>query len=236
MMLPVPIGRAATGELFPIDILGIPHLFVSYFSHEQIALFYAFLFKNERAISSHATPIFAIASTSHIPRIYAGINNCFISYIKGDEYSSTVPSREAFLTSLSNELKRRRKLKLTNSTSKIADTIFSPLVIILDDVLDIIISNKKTVGLSFLQLLLLGSSVNIHVIAASSHTCGHLLRQLMNTNSLIQSKFKKFFGQETLSNPSIAEMVYTSEDFVFFKNAKDHDYHRLYPLDVCRVC
>lgn len=226
MMLPLAIGANSLHEPFTFDLQGAPHLFLSYCSEAQAQAFYTRML---HSLAAEGAVQFAVAFTKGGGTLPLGDALRFpYRFIRGDEYSSNTASREAFLAALVREGKRRRKLQEKGG----GRTPFPHLVILLDDVMELVVSSRKAVGLAFLELLLAGHPCRMHVVAASVASCRHLLRQLMQVNPAVQETFHRLFDKYPLpvATPLGAEIVLTAEDFVFFKEAGAVDYHRLYPL------
>lgn len=231
MSLPIAIGVNSANETFYTDIGQLPHLFLSYCYEEQVRAFFSHLVKHFNSVTT-SNVRFAVATTKS--SVTFDVTNGVVfpfCYVVNDDYKSTVRGKSAFMAALGKELQRRIKRLSVKREHKTSDAC-PPLLVLLDDVLDVVISSKKSVGLTFLQLLLMGHQVNMHVVAASSGTCRHLLRQLMQIHPIVKSKFQKLFEPSMLSvtSPLGAELVFTAEDFIFFKEANTVDYHRLYPI------
>lgn len=232
MTLPIAIGKNSANQTFSADLSVLPHLFLSYCYESQVNTFYKQLVDFYSSDTQNDVR-FAIASTHSRKAI--DVTNGFqfpYCFFSKDEYRSTVHCKASFLMALSKEMKNRKKFLSSKLLHHHNKKFCPPLLVLLDDVLDIIISSRKSIGLLFLELLLKGHHVNMHVIAASIGTCRNLLRQLMHINPLVKERFKQLFKSETFPiNASLgAELIFTSEDFIFFKEAHAFDYHRLYPM------
>ena len=96
----------------------------------------------------------------------------------------------------------------------------SILIVIIDELFSLILSQKKQTGIYFLQLIILGKQVGIHFIAASASTYRNLLLQLMNMHPDIEKQLsKKQYTKNTIIiKPLGAELVLTPDDLVFYKS------------------
>lgn len=202
-----------------VNISSLPHLFISYCEKEQLAVFLQHAIAN---LTNHDIR-FAMAASSQLYRQLQvpaqHIDHLYLKEIAGENVSS----RYVFIKSLMKELKRRKKTAAQQKTS------FAPLLVIVEDILDLIISEKKFTGIYLLQLLVEGPSVNIHFIASSVRTYAHLLRQLSGAAS--HPKFAHLFPQEKLPQQLAAELIINPEDLYFFKTGSEPVYRRLFEMD-----
>lgn len=234
MTLPLTIGKTSSNEPFIVDLEQLPHLFVSYNDEAQIHTFFNLLVN--RLSSVEQAPVsFAIGSSKEyqfIPSQRA--SNPFFKYdYKSAERDSQLGTKERFMSCLSREMRLRSLfLKKGEKQQLRLDKSFPSMVILLHDVFDIIISRKKSIGLIFLKLLLMGRQLKMHVVAASGGTYRNLLKQLATANPIIMERFKGKLGLQSfqIATSLGAEMVITAEDFVFFKEANNAEYQRFYPL------
>lgn len=231
-MIPVAIGKNSANEVYHIDLTQLPHLFISYTTGEQISRFFASL---TSALNGGDSPVhFAIASTRRSAGQAVPAPGVVVHRFSAhDEEGSTVASREQFMLALSKEMRLRSAWLEKEKGGTTTRKPFPHMVILLHDIFDIILSNKKSIALSFIKLLLLGKMLRMHVVAASAFTYRNLLKQLIQLNPLVREKFKSFFdsGAYPVVTPLGAELVITAEDLLFFKPANAIDYERLYPLE-----
>jgi hypothetical protein len=236
MTLPFIIGEDSTNEAVFVDFEQLPHLFVSYSEESQIRQFICLLVNALQADHKGVPVDFALA-LSHSPVTHGHVfrKDCFFKYsfVADDELMSSVVSKEKFMQALSREMRERSILLKKQAEGKCEKRKEVPhMIILLHDVFDFIMSRKKSIGLIFLQLLLMGKALKMHVVAASGITYRMLLKQLVNLNPAAMKKYQHFFGNDQMNivTPLGAELVITAEDFIFLKKANSIDYQRLYPL------
>ena len=106
------------------------------------------------------------------------------------------------------------------------------LFVLIDDVLDLVITRRRSTGLQFLQLLIEGPACGMHVIAASGRAYRNLMLQLLNLNPAVKEKLKKQMPGIDFSvhYPLGAELVMTPEDVCFFRKRNEPDYTRFFPI------
>jgi DNA segregation ATPase FtsK/SpoIIIE-like protein len=106
------------------------------------------------------------------------------------------------------------------------------LIIVIDELFHLVLTRKKQTGLYFLQLLIVGHEVNMHVIAASESTYRNLLIQLVHLHPSIEQQLttKKLIGSRTIIKPLGAEMVITPYNLIFFKTIDMSIYERYFPI------
>jgi hypothetical protein len=209
-----------------VDFEQLPHLFVSYNDEAQIQNFFnSLIYKLSSGVSFSLASSKGYSFESPERKTYPFFKYYFNA---GDESGC----KEKFILSLSREMRLRSwMLKGKAKEHNKAEKQMPDMVIILHDVFDIILSRKKSIGMIFLKLLLMGKELKMHVVAASGSTYRNLLKQLAQMNPLVMEKFKTKLGLTgfQMSTSLGAELVMTAEDFVFFKAANQTDYHRLYP-------
>lgn len=233
-MLPVTIGKCSAAQPFVADLSQLPHLFLSYSEESQFHDFLRRLSAGFRGLVQGERPRFAVASSgreSLLPSLELDQDQLTHTYISGDEAASNTSGREGFMQALARELQHRKNMLLKTKGGQLFAALCPPLLVVLHDVFELILSRKRSVGLTFTKLLLQGPDLNIHLLAASAGTYRNLLRQIVQVHPLTAGKFRKELGSDRFRfhTPLGAEMVLTAEDFIFFKGAGEADYHRLYP-------
>ncbi|HEY0059181.1 MAG TPA: hypothetical protein VGB56_08585 [Flavisolibacter sp.] len=229
MTLPVTIGKTSTALDYSIDLAELPNLFVSYCDERQIqqlsSLFLQELFLNH----GKANVQFAIGETRSSEWMPTSPEIRY-AFRPGNEFHNPTNTRDAFMQSLSREMHKRKALR-KKLGAEAFDKTCPYLVVFLHDVFELVLSSKKVVGLTFLQLLLWGKSLKVHTVAASCSTYRNLLRQFMHLNPVVKAKFKKVLGEKSLYIPERlgSELILTSDNFPFFRASPDLDYQRLYP-------
>jgi hypothetical protein len=231
--LPVTIGKGSNNDILQVDLKNLPHLFISYSEKEHINQFFVDLLSMLIRPDSLIKPQFACALSREM---YSTINN----YLKGAKLLSlfirnetTDPaggSKYLFMQRLKKELVRRQKIK--QFPDKHPRSQLNPLIVIIDDIFDVIITKRKYTGTHFLELLAAGKELGIHFIAASIWTYRNLLSQLIKSklrdNKAID---KQVTGKNFLTiQPSVAELIITPEDLYFFKESGQIDYTRYFPI------
>lgn len=234
MTLPFIIGEDSANEAVFIDFEQLPHLFVSYSDEAQISAFINSLFHSLQSNASGTSVEYALALSGrshHLEfRRNFKLSYCFIP---DEELMSNTGSKLKFMLALSKEMRERSiHLKRQAEGKSVKRRHLPHLIILLHDVFNIVLSHRKAVGQIFLNLLLFGKALKMHVVASSSCTYRMLLKQLAHMDPLVMRKFRNHFGQDhsNIVTPLGAELVIAAEDFIFFKKANAIDYQRLYPV------
>lgn len=234
MTLRVRIGKTSAALDYSVDLAELPNLFVSYCDECQIQqLSGAFLKELSRGGDRRGVQ-FAVGETRSFEWMSSAPELRY-AFRAGAEASNSSHTRDGFMQSLSREMHKRKALRKRLGPEAF-DATCPYLVVFLHDVFELVLSQKKAIGITFLQLLLLGKSLKLHTIAASCSTYRNLLRQFMQLNPIVKAKFRKTLGEKSLYIPQSlgAELILTSENFSFFRSAADHDYHRFYPAAALR--
>jgi hypothetical protein len=233
MTLPFMIGEDSSNEPVFVDFEQLPHLFVSYSDETQIRDF-VFSLVSSLQLSHKDVPVeYALALSGRAHYLKFKRDCCFkYCFVPDDTLMSNTGSKLKFMLALSKEMRERSIHFKRVAEGKPEKRKHMPhLIVILNDVFDIVLSSKKAVGQIFLNLLLMGKALKMHVVASSASTYRILLKQLAQMDPSVMRKFKNHFGYDHLNivTPLGAELVITAEDFIFFKKANAIDYQRLYP-------
>ncbi|HVG11819.1 MAG TPA: hypothetical protein VM843_02395 [Flavisolibacter sp.] len=234
MTLPVTIGKTSTALDYSIDLAELPNLFVSYCDDGQIQQLSSSFIKELYINQDRSDVQFAVGETGSSEWMSFSPEIRF-AFRSGNEFHNPTNTRDGFMLSLSREMHKRKALRKKLGAEAFEQTC-PYLVVFLHDVFELVLSSKKVVGLTFLQLLLWGKSLKVHTVAASCSTYRNLLRQFMHLNPIVKAKFKKVLGEKSLYIPESlgSELILTSDDFPFFRASPDLDYQRLYPTGALR--
>lgn len=198
------IGKTSDDRQLKLPLSELPHLFICYSEKKQLADYL-----NTSGLLNDKNVQFSIASGSdffnYIAPVAAGmdIRNRFIK----SSIDSQAGTKAGFLQQLIRELKQRKKQPTP-----------TPHVIIMDDILDFVITPKKQTGEQLLQLLKEGPACGMHVIAASIRTYQNLVRQL-NTFSA---------KHDEAITRSAAELIINPDDLFFFRERTAEEYTRYF--------
>jgi hypothetical protein len=218
----VPVGKTSDNLLHQPDIVSLPHLFFSY-SHEQQLLRY-FSEIIECLPEKRDVTLAAALSKNLYSELQPLLSAHLIKplYIRNETTQENPITRYVFLQQLNRELKRRQRRRLTEPL----------LLVLVEDVLDLVITRRRSTGLQFLQLLIEGPESSMHVIAASGRAYRNLLLQLLNFNPVVKEQLQKQMPGIDFSvhYPLGAELVMTPEDVYFFRKRNEPDYTRFFPI------
>lgn len=229
----IHIGKTSDDQLLRVDLKDLPHLFLSYGEETQLYPFYKKLVAGFTAADPGHRLRFSCALTAET---YAGIAGSLPPesirhlYITNDPGQGDTGTKYLFLQALMRENKKRQKQRAGGKPA----AGFTPLVVILDNVLDMVITRRKYTGLYFLQLLMEGPETGIHFIATSSRAYRNIMGQLLNSNPVISASLgKQMPGRDiSLNFPLGAELVITTDELYFFKRRLEGDFCRYFPESV----
>lgn len=220
-VIPFLIGKTSDNKLVRHDLLSMQHLFISYAEQEQF----------DRFIKDVVTDLgrgredlfFAPAVTRNcyqqlLPYMFNGPVAKFI-HKDGEQTNSKLE----FMRGLVSVLKFRQKQALNGQP------IPGRIIILIEDVFSMVIPDKKGMGNLFLQLLLQGPSLGMHMVIGSIRTYRNLLTQLIHLD--LHPKLRKQFGDVFNKSEALgAELVLNTEELVFYKSREEYDYRRYYGL------
>ena len=221
----LPIGRQSNGELFFLDILKTPNIFISYSELFQLDNHIRQLTELERKGDSL---MFYLAVNSKYRSEFKNIledNKQTPTYFFDKPFRSKFNKKPAFINAVFKEFSRREHSKKSKNG-------YSTILIIIDDVWNLIVNQSKSTGLKFLDLLLNAHQTGIHFIIASPTTYRNLLQQIIEPDINQQKRMKRdginfpSNGIESLG----AEIIYTTENLVFYKEQNSMNLQRLYNL------
>ncbi len=204
-----------------VELTDLPHLFVSYAEEEQLYRFYESL----SVATSETTPIqWALAvKTSGFDQFNQ--TETIFHFLTNDPENSNIESKFTFWKRLAKELKKRKKDQ--QRLKEQFETKTPLLIVVLEDVLDMVITNKKYTGYYFLQLLAEGPGLGVHCIASSGRAYRNLLSQLLILHPKVKQQLQKQLPGVELSIQG-AELVITPEDFYFYKGRNDKIHERYF--------
>ena len=233
MELPVIIGKESNNDIHQVDLKNLPHLFVSYSEKDHINLFFKDVVSTFIQKGSENKLQLACALSREMYLELKGFLDdvkLFTLFIRNETSDPVNGSKYLFMQQLMKELKRRQNLKQSPGKSDV-DKLY-PLVVIIDDIFDIIITKRKYTGIYFLELLAAGKGLGIYFIAASIWTYRNLLSQLIKSKLDTKKSITSSLAEKSLHTiqPLIAELIITPEDLYFFKLSNQINYTRYFPI------
>lgn len=217
--IPLLIGKTSDDSFVHHDLISMHHLFISYSDNTQ---FHRFLSDATNNLNGQREQLHFAAAVSK--ECYRALGHLMFNdpqarhFIKEGERSA---SKQEFMRSLIAILKYRHKHKADNKSAP------PRIIVLIEDVFDLVIPDKKGLGNQFLQLLLEGPALGIHMIIGSIRTYRNLLTQLIHLD--LNPKLRKQFGYHFQNGEAIgAELILNTDDLVFFKSRHEHDYRRYF--------
>jgi hypothetical protein len=220
LQLPITIGKTSGDDVFQVDLNQLPNLFISFSEIESLHEYYAEIAK-ELCDGNHRLEFAVMVS----PALFKALNlySTRLKFCHITKEAEATSSKERFTNSLLKELKQRKRQALKAEE-------YTPLVVLVDDIFDWMIHQKRSTTLFFLELLLDGKNRNIHLVGASIRTYRNLLTQLLNITE--HPKIRMMLKHEIyISEPLGAELIINSEELFFYKGKTDIDYTRYFHIN-----
>jgi hypothetical protein len=231
MKLPIAIGKNSLGEKHLVDVITLPHLFISYEEDLQLESIFSSILGHLRANQLSLQLALSFGSKlSEMLLPFVEDNKIRAKFFHSDAPDVPIKTIHQFINTLTVELKKRKQLK-----KKRASIILEPLVAFIDDIFEVIRSPNKKTAFAFIELLALGSQQSIHFIAASSGIYKPLLNQLIHLNPGLIQRLNKANQEANFYKPLAAELVMNPDGLIFFKERNEYVFTRLYPFTDERV-
>lgn len=225
MQLPLTIGRDSSGKDHTIDLCSLPNLVISYNEDEQLSETFVRLIKNARSTPSVqlAISIGSKLAESLDPVIHN--NQVLINFQHSQSTGAEIKSIDQFVDALVIQLKTRKKMQKTSP-----HTIIYPLVVFIDNIFEVVMSNRRKTALLFVELLVSGARQSIYFVAGSTGMYKNILDQIIHLNPKLKAKLEKSSPGIKINEPLAAEMIINPDGLIFFKQRGEKVYLRLYPV------
>ncbi len=227
--IPLILGRQSSGEICTVNLASLPNLFISHSNEGQLPGMFSALING--AYTNDATTQFAISLGSRMAAIVEPClpkENILLAFTHAGDASSTIHSIDEFVVALTQEFKRR-KGGLKNAKVAVA---VAPLLVLMNDIFEVIMSPHKKTPLSFIELLITGAAVNMYFIMGSAGIYRNILNQVINVNPSLQQKLKKSVQAFGINQPLGAELVMNPDGLLFFREREEKVHRRLYPAEI----
>ncbi|HSN61742.1 MAG TPA: hypothetical protein VLR49_12455 [Ferruginibacter sp.] len=226
--IPLVIGRQSSGEDHIVNLAALPHLFISYSHDVQLPdIFSSFI----KSVLQDKKPVqFSLSLSSRLAIQVEPLvpeDDLLIKFTHKDYEAGKINTIDEYIKVLMLELKTRKLLsnKFTASAGS-----HLPLLVFIDDIFEIIMSQKKT-SLSFIEMLITGAQQQIYFIMGSSGIYRNLLNQIIIVNPSLQKKLIKNIKPYSVNQPLGAELVMNPDGLLFFREREEKIHMRLYPIN-----
>lgn len=217
----IPIGRDSQNELITLDFQETKNIFGSFFNQNQ---FEVFLLKFFELNKEHELSNFYVSGRKETISI---VQDKFKDLTLLTHYYDR-PSRSSFLKKndfLKPIIDRYSKVKNKKSPN---DNV--KYICIIENIWEFIrLENRLTINKLF-ELIENGPTKNIHFIVSSSLPLNNLYNQIfMYLHKGQLADFQQYFSNGILvSNPLGTEIIFNSDDLIFYKVHSSANYKRLY--------
>ena len=222
------IGRQSSGEECIVNLTDLPNLFISYSNEVQLPEIFSLLIKT--ISTSYPAMQFALSFGSRLTTLLQPLvekETLLLQFTHVDYDPAKINTMEEFIGAIMLEFKRR---KILVKNSKRSTSSYLSLVVFIDDIFEVIMSPQKKSSLSFIELLITGSIVNIYFILGSAGIYRNILNQLINVTPALQLKLKKYVQAYNINQPMGAELVMNPDGLLFYRERNEKIYRRLYPV------
>lgn len=228
------IGKNSNGESQYIELIKIPVLIISYCKEEQLKSIFSqfnllhFVDKNYLITNTRVFENWEL-NKNHF-HLFMRDNPTF-------EFTSRIDLIDYLLTEIVNRQKIMKKKKITDFDRYVSLNTWNEIKLghqffIVDDIWDIIVSKPLKLGLNFMMIILYGPSVGIHTIFASAISYRNILEQLINQHPILTIELSKKYGFPEPKKISELghELIFTPEDFVYYKKNTFSDLLKYYKV------
>lgn len=232
MDIKLNIGKKSNGEDVSILLNEEPNLFVTYSNQQQLyETFSSFVnvFANEPQQIKIAYA-FSVKTENHVIR---GVEADIFKqrFIRNEYREGFNQSKNDFWKKLLQEFRKRLKqLKRMEAGLEWQQPV---LVVMIDDIFEMILSQHKKTGLAFLELAVYGSRVGIYFVVAAYGSYRNLLIQLIQLNPVIEKKLRENIHTSSLTmiNPLGSELILSGEGLTFYKEKNTFQLMKLYAMN-----
>lgn len=222
MILPMVIGKNSAGEDVLLDVGVMPLLMISYCNEDQLGMIFKQLNRGDQ------TEKHFLMTNSRRFYQWGFRKNGFLTFLR-DMPSFDISSRAKFLRQVMQEINRRQQLIKSDHT-----IIFNQRFLFIDDIWDVITSKPKKNALDLMMIMLYGPEVGIRTIFASIMSYMNLLQQLVHLHPQLSVELQKRYGtpEPRLIGEVGHELIFSMEDFVYYKKGIAHPIERYYKMSV----
>lgn len=235
MIIPFIIGKTSNGDNQLIDLADTSLLIVSFCSEEQLETVIEQLC---RAVKDYQYLFYFLTNSRRLSQWNLKKENVHF-FLKDNPAEGNIISRKKLLEKIIKEIGRRKRILRKNKIASFSryhalnlwnEEKLTYQFLIVDDVWDIVISKPKNLGLDLINIMLKGPAVGIHTIIGSEISYYNLLAQLVNVNPAITTALQKKYGLPEPKRLSTmgAELIFTTENFIFFKPPNNMERTRLF--------
>lgn len=222
MKTAIIIGKKSNNEPAAICIEDLPHLFVSWSERESLIIFYKDLLSQLISQQEYVPFELAVCTPEKVvsdssKEMISAIDILLLRFDNGNLTSR----RSNFLNLLRKELLRRKHIR--NSLEWAVKGNVRPLIVLVDDVIDLVITHKRQTGLDFLELLRSGPEQHIHFIIGCTRSYRGLMMQMLQYRNEELPSFNDVL---------MHELVITPENLFFYKRPDELNYTRLFGVEL----
>lgn len=229
MDIKLKIGKKSSGDNVFILLNQEPNLFITYSNEHQLystLLSFVSVFTNEY----QGLEIAYAFSFKTEQQVFKEIETDFFKqrFIRNEYREGYTESKNVFWNKLLYEFRKRLKqIKTLESDDQWHESV---LVVMIDDIFEMILTQRKKTGLAFLELAVYGSRVGIHFVVAAYGTYRNLLNQLIQLNPGIEKKLRENTLTSSLRmiNPLGSELILSGEGLTFYKEKDAFQLTKLY--------
>ena len=217
----------STGEVFSINLCKLPHIFFSHSNEDQLTNILKSFIK--QVLKNDLPTLLSLSLGSSLAKqidVMLPVDSLFMKFTHTGDAHAVIRNIDEFIITLITEMKKRNDLLKNRSVLP----VYNDMVVFIDDIFEVLRSpNRKTTS-GFIKLLLQGANHGMYFIMGSSGIYRNLLLQLINARRVSRKMPSKLTGLQNSIQPLGAELVMNSDGLIFFREGRDREYTRLYPL------
>ena len=223
--LSINIGRNSAGIPHKIDLISLPNLVISYNEKDQLA---ESLYRFIKDLSGIQSVLFATSIGNKLAKSISHLEDnthILFNFLHEESPDAHIKSIDQFIDFVAKEFKSRKRIQKSSPTLDLP-----PLVVIIDNIFEVILSNRKKTALLFIEMLANCPSQSVYFIIGSSGMYKNLLDQIIHLNPLLRRKLEKSNPGIKINEPLAAEMIINPDGLIFFRKRGEKVYLRLYPV------
>ena len=238
MLIPLIVGKNSKSEDQQIDLCTIAFLMISYYDEVSVKEIFNQLYKTYYPYKSLN---YWIANTRRLKQWQLS-KDFGIVFFTDEPAEGNISTRQKLFKIVTDEIERRERIlkrkKIKDFKRYVSLNLWNQekltyQFLMIDDVWDIVTAKPKSLGITFIRILLYGPAVGIHTIIASAFSYRNLLQQLVKINPAITSELQLKYGIPEPNQIGVigSELIFSPDGLVFYRQADSFNLEKYYPAD-----
>lgn len=227
--IPLIIGKTSSNEEVKVNLINLPHLFISYTERRQLISIIRSI-TDQIKVNSEQVRI-TIFDDAEIPNDNQDLRQ-FESHVIRKKKRFIEHVYKEHLSRLKSYNKKEHSKPIganhNNQNQLISRSFY---LVIIRDIFKIILSKKKD-SIKLIELLIDGKATGIHLILGSPTSYRNILMQLVFMHPAVEKRvlIQGKSADIKIPKPLGAELIITAENMVFYKEGREEIHNRYYPI------